>query len=93
LEFPNLKQKQKTTVVWNFEFGHCDFFATSVNGGLADAFTTMQNRFTGRPVVGIMGAAQIAICGRTLHFKRQVRSSAPDSGVIDRILPPSSGPS
>ncbi|WP_319523644.1 CoA-transferase [Breoghania sp.] len=34
-------------------------FATSVNGGLADAFATMQNRFTGRKVVGIMGAAQI----------------------------------
>ena len=34
-------------------------FATSVNGGLADAFATMQNRFTGRRVVGIMGAAQI----------------------------------
>ena len=33
--------------------------ATSVNGGLAEAFATMQNRFTGRKVVGIMGAAQI----------------------------------
>ncbi|MGD9308292.1 MAG: CoA-transferase [Desulfosarcina sp.] len=38
-------------------------FATSVNGGLADAFATMQNRFTGRRVVGIMGAAQIDIYG------------------------------
>jgi glutaconate CoA-transferase subunit B len=38
-------------------------FATSVNGGLADAFATMQNRFTGRQVVGIMGAAQIDIYG------------------------------
>ncbi len=37
--------------------------ATSVNGGLADAFATMQNRFTGRQVVGIMGAAQIDIYG------------------------------
>lgn len=33
--------------------------ATSVNGSLAEAFATMQNRFTGRQVVGIMGAAQI----------------------------------
>jgi glutaconate CoA-transferase subunit B len=38
-------------------------FATSVNGGLADAFATMQNRFTGQQVVGIMGAAQIDIYG------------------------------
>ena len=38
-------------------------FATSVNGGLADAFATMQNRFTGRQVVGIMGAAQVDIYG------------------------------
>jgi glutaconate CoA-transferase, subunit B len=38
-------------------------FATSVNGGLADAFATMQNRFTGRRVVGILGAAQIDIYG------------------------------
>jgi len=34
-------------------------YHTAVNGSLADAFTTMQNRFTGRRVVGIMGAAQI----------------------------------
>ena len=32
---------------------------TSVNGSLADAFATMQNRHTGKRVVGIMGAAQI----------------------------------
>ena len=32
---------------------------TSVNGSLADAFATMQNRHTGPHVVGIMGAAQI----------------------------------
>jgi glutaconate CoA-transferase subunit B len=38
-------------------------FATSVNGGLADSFATMQNRFTGQQVVGIMGAAQIDIYG------------------------------
>ncbi len=38
-------------------------YATSVNGGLADAFATMQNRFTGRQVVGIMGAAQVDIYG------------------------------
>jgi glutaconate CoA-transferase subunit B len=34
-------------------------FWTSVNGSLADAFATMQNRFTGRHVIGILGAAQI----------------------------------
>ena len=34
-------------------------YHTAVNGSLADAFATMQNRFTGRRVVGIMGAAQI----------------------------------
>jgi len=31
----------------------------AVNGGLADAFAVMQNRFTGQKVVGILGAAQI----------------------------------
>jgi glutaconate CoA-transferase subunit B len=36
---------------------------TSVNGSLADSFATMQNRFTGRRVVGIMGAAQIDCYG------------------------------
>ena len=30
---------------------------TSVNGSLADSFATMQNRFTGPNVVGILGAA------------------------------------
>ena len=34
-------------------------FGTAVNGSLADAFATMQNKRTGRRVVGIMGAAQI----------------------------------
>lgn len=34
-------------------------FWTAVNGGLADAFAFMQNRRTGKRVVGIMGAAQI----------------------------------
>lgn len=34
-------------------------FWTSVNGSLADSFATMQNRITGRQVVGILGAAQI----------------------------------
>ena len=34
-------------------------YGTSVNGSLADAFATMQNRRTGPRVVGIMGAAQI----------------------------------
>ncbi len=31
----------------------------AVNGDLAESFATMQNRFTGRQVVGILGAAQI----------------------------------
>ncbi len=34
-------------------------YHTAVNGSLADSFATMQNRFTGHRVVGIMGAAQI----------------------------------
>ena len=34
-------------------------YATAINGSLADSFAFMQNRFTGRRVVGIMGAAQI----------------------------------
>jgi glutaconate CoA-transferase subunit B len=34
-------------------------YHTAVNGSLADSFATMQNRFTGSRVVGIMGAAQI----------------------------------
>lgn len=34
-------------------------FHTSANGGLLDAFATMQNRITGNHVVGILGAAQI----------------------------------
>ena len=38
-------------------------FWTSVNGSLADSFATMQNRFTGRRVVGIMGAAQVDCYG------------------------------
>lgn len=38
-------------------------YRTAVNGGLADAFGTMQNRFTGKRVVGILGAAQIDCYG------------------------------
>jgi glutaconate CoA-transferase subunit B len=34
-------------------------YRTVLNGGLADAFATMQNPFTGSRVVGILGAAQI----------------------------------
>jgi glutaconate CoA-transferase subunit B len=34
-------------------------FGSAVNGTLADAFAAMQNQFTGRQVVGILGAAQI----------------------------------
>ncbi len=35
----------------------------AVNGSLADAFATMQNRVTGQQVVGILGAAQIDCYG------------------------------
>ena len=34
-------------------------YGTALNGGLLEAFATMQNQFTGRKVVGILGAAQI----------------------------------
>lgn len=34
-------------------------YLTSVNGGLIDAFATMQNASMGRHVVGVLGAAQI----------------------------------
>jgi glutaconate CoA-transferase subunit B len=34
-------------------------FGASVNAGLAQAFATMQNRFLGPQVVGILGAAQV----------------------------------
>jgi len=34
-------------------------YGAAVNGSLAEAFGYMQNRFTGRRVIGIMGAAQI----------------------------------
>ncbi len=38
-------------------------YQASSNGGLLDSFATMQNRFTGQYVVGILGAAQIDIYG------------------------------
>lgn len=38
-------------------------YLASTNGGLFDAFTTMQNPITGGHVVGILGAAQIDIHG------------------------------
>jgi glutaconate CoA-transferase, subunit B len=38
-------------------------YQSSYNGGLLDAFATMQNRFTGEHIVGILGAAQIDIYG------------------------------
>jgi glutaconate CoA-transferase subunit B len=38
-------------------------YQTAVNGSLADSFAFMQNRLTGRRVVGIMGAAQIDCYG------------------------------
>ncbi len=34
-------------------------FWTATNGGLADSFAIMQNKFTGKQVVGVLGAAQI----------------------------------
>ncbi|MEW6265065.1 MAG: CoA-transferase [Thermodesulfobacteriota bacterium] len=38
-------------------------YRASTNGGLLDAFTTMQNPITGDHVIGILGAAQIDIHG------------------------------
>lgn len=38
-------------------------YCASTNGGLFDAFTTMQNPITGQHVIGILGAAQIDIYG------------------------------
>ncbi len=61
---------------------------TSVNGSLADAFATMQNRQTGRQVVGIMGAAQIDRYGNLNstvigdYFKPTVRFSG-SGGACD----------
>nr|WP_080804606.1 CoA-transferase [Desulfamplus magnetovallimortis] len=34
-------------------------YQTSANGGLLDAFATMQNKVTGKHVIGILGAAQV----------------------------------
>lgn len=34
-------------------------YGSSSNGGLLDAFATMQNRITGKRVIGILGAAQV----------------------------------
>jgi len=38
-------------------------YQASSSGGLLDAFNTMQNRFTGKKIVGILAAAQIDIYG------------------------------
>ncbi len=63
-------------------------FRTSVNGSLADAFAFMQNRRTGRKVVGIMGAAQIDRHGNLNstaigdYFKPDVRFSG-SGGACD----------
>ncbi len=38
-------------------------YLAATNGGLFDAFTTMQNPITGRQVIGILGAAQIDLYG------------------------------
>lgn len=38
-------------------------YQASSNGGLLDSFATMQNRFTAKLIVGILGAAQIDIYG------------------------------
>jgi glutaconate CoA-transferase subunit B len=61
---------------------------TTVNGGLADSFATMQNRFTGQQVVGIMGSAQIDKFGNLNstvigdYFKPEVRFSG-SGGACD----------
>jgi glutaconate CoA-transferase subunit B len=61
---------------------------TSVNGSLADAFAFMQNRSTGRQVVGIMGAAQIDRYGNLNstvigdYFRPRVRLSG-SGGACD----------
>ena len=38
-------------------------YLAATHGGIFDAFTTMQNRITGKHVIGILGAAQIDIHG------------------------------
>jgi glutaconate CoA-transferase subunit B len=61
---------------------------TSVNGNLADAFATMQNRISGPHVVGIMGAAQIDKFGNLNstvvgdYFRPRVRFSG-SGGACD----------
>jgi glutaconate CoA-transferase subunit B len=61
-------------------------FWTSVNAGLADAFATMQNRFMGQRIVGILGAAQIDIYGNLNttvigdYFKPKTRFSGSGGG-------------
>ena len=63
-------------------------FWTSVNGGLAEAFATMQNRFSGPATVGILGAAQIDKFGNLNstvigdYFKPLVRFSG-SGGACD----------
>ncbi len=63
-------------------------YGTSVNGSLADAFATMQNRITGTNVVGIIGAAQIDKYGNLNstaigdYFKPDIRFSG-SGGACD----------
>ena len=63
-------------------------FQTSVNGGLADAFAIMQNKFSGANVVGILGAAQIDRFGNLNttvigdYFKPKLRFSG-SGGACD----------
>ena len=63
-------------------------YATAVNGSLADSFAFMQNRFTGKRVVGIMGAAQIDRYGNLNstaigdYFRPRVRFSG-SGGACD----------
>lgn len=62
-------------------------FKTAVNGSLLDSFATMQNRLTGRSVVGILGAAQIDRFGNLNstvigdHLKPKVRFSGSGGGA------------
>ncbi len=63
-------------------------YYTAVNGNLTDAFSYMQNRKTGKQVVGIMGAAQIDCYGNlnsTIigdYFQPKVRFSG-SGGACD----------
>jgi glutaconate CoA-transferase subunit B len=59
-------------------------YLAATNGGLFDAFTTMQNPITGRHVIGILGAAQIDIHGNlnttVIGDYRRPKTRFPGSG-------------